>query len=308
MDATDRAATAAVGLGSFHFCRRRGFMKKIALVALLGVMMTATAVHAEQKLLITDVLDQKQVELQGGVEYTHTRGDIGSSVDGSGKLTTNATESSYSLGVGLGRGFEMTASIPYVFSERNKTQFSGAEPEYEKRDGAGDFALEGKYLLLGGEEERYAVVGGLDLKFDTAGNHDAGTGTTDVSPFIAASTNLGHHYTPYAVYRATIRNHEAPDTHTISLGLEKEINPTITLDPKIDANFNTSGRDTEGRDLTANQDFSFELSSYIQLARNFYVIPSVAYVLATDVTDKSEDVHQGTVDGFRGGVSLYYLF
>ncbi|GLI37956.1 hypothetical protein KI811_05935 [Geobacter hydrogenophilus] len=277
-------------------------MKK-TVVAVVGMLLSATAAHAEHKLLITDVLEQKQMEAQARFEYSHTRGDISSPIDGSGTRTTNTLESAYSLGVGLGHGLEMTASIPFVFNERAKTELSAVEAEFEKRDGFGDFALEAKYRLLGGEEEPFTLVTGLGLKFDTARKKDAGTGTTDVSPFIAASANLGHHYLPYASYRATIRNHDMQDTHTLSLGLEKELNHTVTLDAKIDANFNTSTSV-----MSANEDFVFEVSSYLQVAHNFYLIPSVAYTVATDATDKAAELHLGPADGFRGGLSLYYLF
>ncbi len=270
---------------------------------MVGMLLTATAAQAEHKLLFTNVLEQKQIEGQATFEYSHSRGNIASPVDGPGLRTTNAVESFYSLGVGLGHGLEITASIPFVFSERAKTEFAGVEPEYEKRDGFGDAALEAKYRLLGGEEEPFTLVTGLGLKFDSARRKDAGTGTTDVSPFIAASANLGHHYIPYAIYRATLRNHDVQDTHTLSLGVEKELNPTVTLDAKIAADFNTAASD-----ITANEDFSFELTSYIQVAHNFYLLPSAAYTLATNATDKAADLRLGPADGFRGGLSLYYLY
>ncbi|BCG47256.1 hypothetical protein GEOBRER4_n2084 [Citrifermentans bremense] len=277
-------------------------MKKMILAVVGGVLLTSTAARAEHKLLITDVLDKKQVEAQALFEYSHFSGKLNTPAE-SGKFTANATESVYSMGVGLGSGLEVSASVPYVFSERVKVQFDGFEPEYEKRDGFGDFAVEGKYRLLGGEEKPCTVVAGLGVKFDTAGGSNAGSGTTDVSPFIAASANMGHHNIPYAVYRATIRNHDEQDTHTVSVGLEKELSHTVTLDARVDANFNTSARD-----ITANEDFTFELASYIELAHNFYLLPSVAYNIATDAKGKETEVRVTSVDGFKGGVSLYYLF
>ncbi len=276
-------------------------MKK-TLVAMVALLLSATAAHAEHKLLVTDVLEQKQIEAQARFEYSHTEGDISSPDEGSGKLKTYNSESLYSVGVGLGHGLEITASLPFIFSEREKVEL-GTEAEYGKRDGFGDFALEAKYRLLGGEEEPFTLVTGLGLKFDTASQDDGGTGTTDVSPFIAASANFGDHCLPYAIYRATIRNHGEQDTHTISLGLEKELNHTVTLDAKVDANFNTSTSD-----VSSYEDFAFELSSYIQVSHNLYLLPSVAYIVATDATFKAEDIRLSPADGFRGGLSLYYLF
>lgn len=277
-------------------------MKKFAMAA-MGLLMTATAAHAEHKLLITDVLEPKQVEMQALYEYSRIEGNLHDPAEGTGKVKNYASEANFSAGVGVLPGLEITASIPYLFSERASVHFASGAGDTERRDGIGDFALEGKYRLLGGEEAPFTVVTGLDLKFDTAGINDGGTGTTDVSPFIAGSMNLPHHYTPYAVYRANLRSGDAPNTHTLSLGLEKEINHTFTLDAKIDANFNTSSSL-----VSSNEDFVFELTSYIQVAHNFYVLPSVAYLTATDQTLRATDTRITGQDGFRVGASLYYLF
>ncbi|MBJ6801124.1 hypothetical protein [Geomonas propionica] len=277
-------------------------MKKMVLAVLGGILMTTATAHAEHKLLVTDVLDKKQVEAQALFEYSHIKGDI-TDLGDHGKGTINAAESLYSVGVGLGHGLEVSASLPYIFSEREKEVIDGVGAAQAKTDGFGDLALQAKYRLVGGEEAPYTVVAGLGLKFDTAGDSQAGTGTTDVSPFIAASANLGHHNTPYAIYRATIRNHDESDTHTISLGFEKELNHTVTIDAKVDANFNTATRD-----YTAYEDFTFEVASYLQMAHNFYLLPSVAYVVATDSRSKDGEFRAGSADGFRAGFSLYYLF
>lgn len=277
-------------------------MKKIAMAA-MGLLMTATAAQAEHKLLVTDVLEPKQVEMQALYEYSSFEGNLHDPAVGDGKIRKHASEGNLSVGVGLLHGLEVTASIPYLFHERTTASFAdGAETE--KKDGFGDFALEGKYRLLGGEEAPFTVVTGLGLKFDTAGTTKGGTGSTDVSPFVAASMHLPRHHTPYAIYRANLKSGaENADVHTLSLGLEKEFNHTITLDAKIDANFNTSSSLA-----TSNQDFVFEISSYIQLAHNFYVLPSAAYLTATDQTVKTTDTRITGQDGYRVGASLYYLF
>ncbi|GFO57874.1 hypothetical protein GMST_01990 [Geomonas silvestris] len=278
-------------------------MKKVVMAA-MGLLMTATAAQAEHKLLVTDVLEPKQVEMQALYEYSSIEGNLHDPVEGNGKIKSHASEANLSVGIGLLHGLEVTASVPYLFNERTSASFASGAADTEKRDGIGDFALEGKYRLLGGEEAPVTVVTGLGLKFDTAGTRNGGTGSTDVSPFIAASMNLPRHHTPYAIYRANLRSGEAnPDTHTLSLGLEKEVNHTFTLDAKIDANFNTATSH-----VSSNQDFVFELSSYIQVAHNFYVLPNVAYLTATDQTLKVTDTRVTGQDGYRVGASLYYLF
>ena len=276
-------------------------MKK-TIIAVAGVMLAATAAQAEHKLLITDVLNQKQVEAQARFEYAHGSRNFTEAGE-KGKQTVNVAETNFSVGAGLGYGLEITASLPYVISEREKEEIAGASIYPPKVDGFGDLSVEAKYLALGGEGKPLNLVVGLGAKFDTARRKDAGTGTSDISPFVAASYNLGHHYVPYAGYRATLRNHDAEDTHTLTVGLEKEINHTFTLDAKIDANFNTA------TDVTrANQDYLFELGSYIQVAHNLYILPAVAYVHTSGVADKAGDVNVNAGDGIKAGVALYYLF
>jgi len=70
----------------------------------------------------------------------------------------------------------------------------------------GDFSFGGKYRLFDEEKEPFSRVDGLDIKFDTAGGGDAGTQTTDVSPYLAASKKLNPHLIPFGIYRATLRN------------------------------------------------------------------------------------------------------
>lgn len=287
-------------------------MKKMVLSVLFMLVVAVPAARAEHKLLITDVLEEKQLEGEATFEYLHQRGDLQDRVaSANGKRFVNVLESNYSLGVGLGHGLEVTASIPYTLMERTKAEFPGLEPEYEKRDGVGDFAFGGKYLLLGGEHERFALVTGLDLKFDTAGGNNAGTRSTDVSPYLAASTVIGEHVKPYAAYRATLRSGGLQDTHTLTLGAEAELNETVTLDLKFDAAFNT-GADRNlsfsGLPVNGYQEYNVELGSYLQLVHNLYLIPTVRVILTSANDTKDEALHFASATGVGGGLSLYYLY
>src|SRR5690348_14831122 len=49
---------------------------KKTIVAVLGMMLAATAAQAEHKLLVTEILEPKQVEAQALFEYTHARADL----------------------------------------------------------------------------------------------------------------------------------------------------------------------------------------------------------------------------------------
>lgn len=276
--------------------------KRVLLGMMLCLVMAAGTARAEHKLLVTEILDAKQMEAQAKFEYTHLTRDLKAAVE-SGKVTSNLLESNYSLGVGLGHGLEVTASIPYVMSERTKVELNGLEPEYEKRDGVGDFSFGGKYRLFDEEKEPFSLVAGLDMKFDTAGGGNAGTQTTDVSPYLAASKKLNPHFIPYGIYRATLRNNGGEDTHTVTAGAEAELNETVTLDARLDANFGTGTKLS-----TASEVYSFELASYLQLLHNFYLIPSVAVASGSPVDAKGVDARLDTPFAIRGGMSLYYLF
>lgn len=288
-------------------------MKKIVAVTVFGLMMAATAARAEHKLLITDVLEEKQVEAQAKFEYLHQVGDLRELAE-TGKKKVNKLESNYSLGVGLGHGLEVTASIPYVLSEREKEAFEVAS-KYDNKDGVGDFAFGGKYLIVGGEHKPFSLVAGLDLKFDTAGGNNAGTQTTDVSPYLAASTAVGHHLKPYAAYRAALRNHGAEDTHTLTLGAEVELNETVTVDAKFDAAFNTASDNSllfmkvpDRRGVKSYENYSFELGSYVQLVHNFYLLPSVRVVITSAADTRDGETRFASATGVGGGLSLYYLY
>ena len=282
-------------------------MMRKTIAGLMGcLLLTATAARAEHKLLITDVLDAKQIEGQATFEYARTQQSFDAAFIGGGRGITNTTESRYSLGAGLGYGLEVTASIPYVFSESTKVEFNNpflvAEPE--KKDGFGDFSFGAKYSLLDEKSAPVALVVGTDIKFDTAGGkNNPGTQTTDVSPYLAVSKKLGHHATPYAAYRATISNHGQPDTHLLSLGSENELNETVTIDVRFDAAFTTASNE-----LSSFETYSLELASYLQLFHNFYLIPSVAVATGSGPHSKVSDVDFGSPFGVKTGAALYYLF
>ncbi len=287
--------------------------KRVLLGMMFCLVMAAGTARAEHKLLVTEILDQKQMEAQAKFEYLHSAGDM-SEGGAPGKRTVNILESNYSLGVGLGHDLEVTASIPYVLSERVKEEV--AETKYENRDGVGDFGFGGKYRLLDEEKEPLSLVVGLDMKFDTAGVGNAGTQTTDVSPYLAASKKLNPHFTPYGIYRATLRNNGREDTHTVSLGAEMELNETVTFDARFDAGFNTSADKSktfsdilDPKPVKGFQTYNFDLGTYIQVCHNLYLIPSVR-VIVTSATDSRDEptIHFNSSTGVGGGMSLYYLF
>lgn len=280
-------------------------MKKKTVVAMLvSLFVAAGSAHAEHKLLVTEVLDAKEMEGQATFEYAHTTLKIKDAGETIGKARATEWASLYSLNVGLGHGLELDAAIPYAFSERESEQIFGFGSESTKRDGVGDFRFGAKYALVKPEKEQpFGLVIGTDVKFDTAGPNNTGTQTTAVSPYIAGSQKVSEHLIPYAIYRATLQNNGGEDSHDLALGVEAEVNHNLTFDARFDAIFST------GTEIVkASEAYSLELASYIQLYHNFYLIPAVALATGSPIDIKGSTEQLGSPKTIRGAVSLYYLF
>jgi hypothetical protein len=279
--------------------------KKLIAGVLLSLLAAAANAGAEQKLLVTEVLDRGEVEAAARLEYLHEKADFDLGAE-SGELSRNSWESTFTLGLGVGHNLELGASIPYILRERERLDFEGAaESESERRDGFGDLTLGVKYRLLDEEPGSVALVAGLDVKFDTASEEDGGTGTTDVSPYLALSRTLDERYKPYAVYRATFRNHDESDEHSLTAGLEAEMCERATLDAAFKVTHNTSS------DLfDSYQTYGAEVATYIEVGHNLYLIPAVGLERSTSIDGRgdAEPLDIDPVTTFRGALTLYALY
>ncbi len=269
-------------------------------------MMSPTS-HAEEKLFITDVLAQKEVEARATFVYEHQSVHFYRKPPylGTANQETDVSNSEYSLGVGLGRGFEVGVSIPYAFSERIKTRFDTfpSEIALDKGDGFGDISLGAKYRVLGENDKPFTLVAGLDIKLDSASEDEGGTGSTDISPFVAASTTVAKGIRPYAAYELTISNHGEADTHNFRLGAEKELNERAALNASFQVSLHTSSES-----LSSYEVYSFGIASYICIYRNLYTIPMIGFGVASSADLKDVDVHFDSSTGTVLGIGLYYLF
>jgi len=279
--------------------------KKLIVGVLLGVLAISANAAAEQKLLVTEMLDRGEIEAAARLEYLNEKADFDLGAE-SGELSLNSWESTLSLAVGLGYNLEVGASLPYILRERERLDFDGdVEAESERRDGFGDLTLGAKYRLLDDEHTHLALVAGLDVKLDTASEGDGGTGTTDVSPYLAVSQTVDEHYKPYAIYRAIFRNHDESDEHSLTAGLEAELSEKVTLDAALKATHNTSN------DLfDSYQTYGAEIASYIEVGHNLYLIPAVGLERSTaiDGRGEAEPLDLDPVTAFRGGLTLYVLY
>lgn len=91
-----------------------------------GLFMLNTNAHAEHKLLITDVLDAKQMEAEAFFGFSYTENDftVKAPFYQKGTVKRDVTCSSYSLGAGLGGGLQLNAGIPYIFTDHFKSVVS----------------------------------------------------------------------------------------------------------------------------------------------------------------------------------------
>ncbi|HWI40495.1 MAG TPA: hypothetical protein VNX25_03300 [Verrucomicrobiae bacterium] len=247
-------------------------MKKIAVLVASLLLCGAGAAGAEHRLLITDVLDPGHVDARAAWEFVHYNGD----------LKGNVSEAFVTAGVGVAKDLELNVSLPYVIKESFRDE--------EQAKGWGNFSVGGKYRLL--NEKPFTLTAGLNVAFDT-GSHSVTRGEhfTIYAPFVAASKDLGHETKPYAVYRPVF-NSNGPDSHTIVLGLEKELARKVTLDARLDTTFFVNENDLK--------QYALDLALYLEVAKNLYLLPAVGVIRL--------DGEGGEATGLKGELGLYYTF
>ncbi|MDY6987836.1 MAG: hypothetical protein SWQ30_07235 [Thermodesulfobacteriota bacterium] len=272
-----------------------------------AMLLISTTSYGAEKLLITDVLSKREAEAEASFTYAHGSLHFYSPppISATAKSTLNMSILECSLGLGLGHGFQVEASIPYAFSVRSKAGYYVFPPESirTRREGFGDIALGAKYQVFSEKERPFTLVAGLSLKLDSASEDRFGTGTTNIAPFIAASAPVGNGLRPYAAYQLTVRNHGERDTHVLGLGAEKELNDRVGLTPFLEVSFNRS-TDT----LSSYKSYVFGVQSYIRLYRDFYAIPAIGFEIDTPVRRKDIELRFDSSEGIQIGLSLYRLF
>jgi len=283
-------------------------MKKMIVGIFVGLALTWLPCQAEEKLFVTDVLSKKEIEARMSFLYIHDSTDFhrGSPSFLTGNQKNDFFASEYYLGLGLGHELEVAAWIPYVFFDKLKNRFdSYPDPQtfHYRKDGVGDFHVGAKYRVFDEEDKPFTLVAGLETKFDTASENDGGTGSTDVSPFVAASVTVANGVRPYVVYSFTERNHGKKDTHSIRLGMEKELDERVGLNGFLQGSFHTSS------DLvTSYETYQFRVESYIRVYGNLYVLPGVGMAINSCADRKDLDLHFDSTRGMVVMLSFYRLF
>jgi hypothetical protein len=269
-------------------------MYKMLIPASLLTLLTATSALAEHKLLVTDMPAPGQVEARVDLSYSRAAGKNGLDEN----INDEKTGGAATVGVGVIDGLKLSAVLPYTFVQHR---------EGEKIDGFEDIVLGARYnvkKILG--ELPFEAVIGIDWKLDSASSKhgNPGTGHNSYAPYIAVSKNL-HTFTPYVKYQPefVVVDHQWDGAHNLTAGAEIEFGHNYTLDAKVTGTLNdhTSA-------LKRSTDFEVEVGPYINLVKNLYLLPSVAYKAIGDVRNRAGEVELKNVDEYKLGFGVYYLF
>lgn len=286
--------------------REREWMKRIVAAVAITVMMMPYVCRGEEKLFVTDVLEKGEREVVVALSYLHEAHEISyESIASDADRTLEATFSTCALNMGVGHGFELGASIPYVFSERSKIEYPTVPAITQRfnREGFGDISVRGRYLIFDETDKPFALAAGLDVKLDTASEDDGGTGTTNIAPYLAASTSVAEGIRPFAMYTFVARNHGSRDSHEFILGAEKEVNEDVGLQAFLEADLHTSSDYFE-----SFESYYLNVSSYVRICGNFYAVPRVVYGILTSSDEKESDRSWDTANRLRLTFGLYCLF
>ncbi len=277
-------------------------MKRIAFSLMVLFFLTGTA-FAEHKLFITDVLDAGQFEQLSTISYSYATYDFtNNAIPLTGTATNHNVTGHFSIDGGLGKGIQLGVGLPVIFHDRTKFDYHTSPPSSNKHtnDGLGDISLFGKFRLV--NDDAFKLVAAVNVKFNTS-NDAVTSDTTDIAPYLAASTRVGEDLRPYAVYQAVIRNHGVGDSHVLIVGAENKFSPRVSLDGDVFAAIHTGSDFVE-----TNESFGGGLSLYLELADNFYLIPSTSVVAWTPTDRKDYPVHFDTEVAVSGALGFYFLF
>jgi len=285
-------------------------MKLIFCYAVIyGVFLLAGAAQAEQKLLITDVLDKGEVEILTGFTYGRAHYDytLKSPTYQQGRVTHKSSILDGTVGMGIVNGLQLNISRPYIFEDRYEYQYlNPVKPSQSYTDdGRGALVFGSKYRLADGSDKAFTLVTGLDINLENSDNNDNSTqpSTTDIAPYLAVSSSLSDgQLRPYLSYRYVNRNHGVSDQHITNAGVEYVINKSISLTP-FAAVFIIPAAATQN----TYESYLLGLKTSIRLVNNLYIIPSFCFGKATAHNSRDNTLAYGDMTFYETGLQLYYL-
>lgn len=269
-------------------------MKKAVVFSALLSLFASTSALAEHKLLVTDVPNPGSFETRLDVSYSKAqwKNDLDE------KIADEKTGAAVTVAAGVVEGLKLSASLPYTIAQH---------AEGTSIDGFGDITLGARYALTKSLVKLpFDAAVGLDWKLASADSNPGrpGTGRNDYAPYLAVSKN--HHvYIPYFKYQPEfiVKEHAGQTIHNLTAGAEIEFSHHYSLDVAVKASLNGSH---EG--LKSSNDYEAEIAPYINLKKNIYLIPKVAYKVIGDVEDTAGVKVVKSADEYTVGIGVYCLF
>jgi hypothetical protein len=242
-------------------------MKK-AIVALL-VLAAPAAALAQEGLTITDIHEAADLSITSSFTVLSGSGSV-TAPAGAADIDIDLSEYRLVLRgqVGLGRGFEIEAEVPYQFAgstEQRGTLFNPFPPPpslavdlEQDAEGFGDVTLNGLYRLIKESKDEPQLIvgvtgvlpvgnndpgdpsgsfGGVPLSGDDAG---IGEGVWKFGPVVGISKRFDQ-IEPYLSLSYVVADDHVerddfiddPDQITLLLGTELHVSPTMTIDVRI---------------------------------------------------------------------------
>jgi hypothetical protein len=281
-------------------------MRQIIAAIAIAFMVMAQISSADEKLFIADIAEKGETEIDIHFSYFHFCDELSSSSEMlNADRRIDRVGSKCAFNVGLGHGFEVGAETSYLLSEKLKVQYPSvpATTARASAEGFGDIVLKGKYMVWDERKNPFTLVAGLDVKLDSASEDKDGTGTTDISPSVTASTTVTGGLRPFVGYAFVMRNHGARDSHGFLIGAEKELNENVGLQASLGVRFHTAS-DV----LSGYESYHFQFQSYIRICDDFYAVPMIAYAIrsSADIKESDRRFERATSSGLT--VGFYYLF
>jgi hypothetical protein len=281
-------------------------MKKSVILAALLTLFVATGARAEHaeaehdhaashhRLLVTDVPDPGEIEARADYVYSYAEGKN----DLDEKIKDERSLGVVSLGAGIVKGLKLSATLPYTFVQHE---------EGNKIQGFGDLVLGARFAPTRGLIHLpvdFAV--GLDWQLVTASTSPSkpGFGANVYSPYFAVSKELGPAI-PYFKYQPDFVVKEGRDqtNHNLTFGAEIECCHQVSLDASVKVIVIGS---VNG--IKSSTDTEIELVPYINIAKNTYLLPRVAYRFIGDVEDAAGVKLVKDAGEVTAGLGLYILF
>jgi hypothetical protein len=124
------------------------------------------------------------------------------------------------------------------------------------------------------------------------------------SPSVAISKNL-HTVIPYVKYQPdfVVKDEGDQTVHNLTIGAEIEFSHHYSLDVAVKGVVNGHH---EG--LKSSTDIEIEVAPYINLSKNLYLLPRVAYKVIGDVENEEGAKLLKSADEYKFGLGVYYLF